>query len=74
MKQTRIVCPACEMDHLDYSRPGKRSESPQWHCLNCLTTFYSSGLVSRFRRKGIFIDSVNYPYRLHITAEGVTAG
>lgn len=78
---TKIRCPSCNKAHLYYNKPRladlnhDRSEA-LWRCTASGHVRFSSRDLHLILKEagGIDIDSVNYPYRLHITAEGVTAG
>lgn len=75
--KTRIVCPACNKAHLEYCKAGQNKYVSD-HCWYCgdehHISFRAADLRLVLKAGGINIDSVNYPKRLHITAEGVTAG
>jgi hypothetical protein len=75
--RTQILCPACNKAYLEYRKAGQNKYVSDhcWYCEDAQhISFYPADLRLVLKAGGIDIDSVNYPKRLHITAEGVTAG
>lgn len=78
--KTKIMCPACNKAYLRYYKTNSDefiypNLKPLWRCEDDdHISFYSEDLHLILKAGGFDIDSVNYPKRLHITAEGVTAG